>query len=251
MKRKIEKVNSEAGTLKQSNSLVRNGMRIPAKLAAFFLMFSLALTNMSFVQDSDSIIKNDSKSTESVADANDTCCDVNKTKATSGSKKILKLYHLPSPEMIRKSDSEANHNLAYSLTENRVKRLKALIVKSDAEISERFKSETSVQTARLINSAKADETIANLFTAENLSIDTRRVGIISDKAINHAFEKENYGIAGSYTNQAHADEQINKKFIAESVRISVPSADRFEIADADMQTLYQSEAHQNLVINNN
>lgn len=250
MKRKIEKVNSEAGTLKQSNSLVRNGMRIPAKLAAFFLMFSLALTNMSFVQDTDSVIKNDSNTTASVTDANDTCCDVNKAKVAVGTKKILKLYNLPSAEMIRKSDSEANNNLAYSLTENRIKSLKALIANSDAEISERFKNETSVQTSGLIKTAKADETIANLFVAENLSIDTRSLGIMSDKAINHAFEKENYGITGYYTSTTHADDVINKQFNEETARISVPSADHFQIADADMQNLYQTESQQ-LVINNN
>lgn len=138
MKRKIEKVTPKAGTLKHTNQIMRTGKSLTGKLSAFVLVLSLALANMSFVQD-DATLKNSvSMNTTDTADKMDSCCIVAKPAVKKNDRNVFRLYNLPSAEMIRKSDSEAYTNLRHSLTENKLKALKYWMTISDRSINNDF-----------------------------------------------------------------------------------------------------------------
>ena len=139
MTRENNKVNPKAGTLKQENRDLRtNTKTMTVKLIAFALFILVSIPNMSFVQDDTFVKAADSKKSIQLGNMTpDSCCVVEKPGNIRSRKGVIKLV-IPSVEMIRKSDSEANSNLVYSLKENKLKALMPMIVKSDVRNQQSF-----------------------------------------------------------------------------------------------------------------
>jgi hypothetical protein len=243
MTRKNNTVNPKAGTLKQENRALRtNTKSITVKLIAFALFILVSIPNMSFVQDDTFVMASDSKKSNQLSYMSpDSCCVVEKPGNIRSRKGVVKLV-IPSIEMIRKSDSEANSNLVYSLKESKIKALMPMIAKSDAEINKRFRKETSLDLSNIINGHKSDKALNDLFAAENISINVLAAGDKADTNINDLFIAENVGIPASYVNLADADMEINKDFAFQSLNISLPSASQFNLADTEIMSQIQQSA---------
>jgi hypothetical protein len=239
MTRKNRTVNPKAGTLKQENRALRTNMNsITVKFIAFALFILVSIPNMSFVQDDTMIAAVDSKNQLNLQNMNpDSCCVIEKPgiKSRKGAVKLV----IPSLEMIRKSDSEANSNLAYSLKENKLKALKPWIVKSDAEINNRFKNETNLLVAGISEIQKGDAQINNLFAAENIRVGSVSATQVADAQVNDMFIAEHVGITNQYVNVDLADMEINSDFAIHGLTISLPSARDFNLADNEMKNQIQ------------
>jgi hypothetical protein len=237
MKRKIEKVTPKAGTLKQANQVVRNGMSLSGKMSAFILLLTMAFSTMSFVQDDDTLTNGSSISTSSSVEKADSCC-TSKTAVQAG-RKMIKLYDIPTAEMLRRSDYEAYSNLKNSLTENRLKALQKWLSLSDYAMQNAFRKETSVEMNGLLNSVASDEMINNYFSAENLSININSYAAASDIDVNDLFTAEHVGIESTYNDIVVSDASINDSFEIATTKITTPGVEMFSKADA--------EIHNNLV----
>ncbi len=237
MKRKIERVTPKVGTLKQVNQVMRKGMSISGKVSAFTLLLTMAFSTMSFVQDDDTLNTGSSVSTSISADKADSCCS-SKTAVSAG-RKMMKLYDIPTAEMLRKSDYEAFSNLKNSLTENKLKALQKWLILSDHAVQNEFRKETSVEMNGFLNSVAGDEMINDYFSAENL-IMSNSYAHVSDIDVNDLFIAEHVGIESTYNNIVVSDASINKSFEIATVRIATPGAEMFSKADA--------EIHNNLMI---
>jgi len=235
MTRENNTVNPKAGTLKQQNRALRtNTKSITVKLIAFALFILVSIPNMSFVQDDTFEMAADSKKSIQLSYMTpDSCCVVEKPGNIRSRKGVVKLV-IPSVEMIRKSDSEANSNLVYSLKENKLKALMPLIVKSDVEINQRFRKETSLDLSKIIAEQQSDESLHDLFSAENIRLNTSAANEKADTNINELFIAEHAGIPAIYVNLAAADLDINQDFFFQALNISLPSALQFNLADREI-----------------
>jgi len=234
MTRENNTVNPKAGTLKQENRALRTKTKsITVKLIAFALFILVSIPNMSFVQDDTFVMAADSKKSIHLGYMTpDSCCVVEKPGNIRSRKGVVKLV-IPSVEMIRKSDSEANSNLVYSLKENKLKALMPLIVKSDAEINNRFRNGTSLNLSNNFAGHHSDKSLNELFAAENISINASSTEI-ADTNINDLFIAEHVGIPALYVNLAEADLEINQDFVFHALNISLPSALQFNLADREI-----------------
>jgi hypothetical protein len=242
MTRENNTVNPKAGTLKQKNRALRSNTKaITVKLIAFALFILVSIPNMSFVQDDAFVMATDSKKSIQLSYMTpDSCCVVEKPGNIRSRKGVVKLV-IPSVEMIRKSDSEANSNLVYSLKENKLKALKPLIVKSDAEINNRFRNETSLNLSNIFAGHDSDKRLNELFAAENISIDTSS-NELADTDINDLFIAEHAGIPALYVSLANADMEINNYFTLQTLNISLPSELQFNLADTEIKSQIQQSA---------
>jgi hypothetical protein len=217
MKRKMNQVNPEAGTLKQNKINWSNLKHASRKLIALVMMLAVVTMTPGVV----------SAGTRN----GDTCC----TPETTRLEKMVKAVKLslPSQDMFRKADNEANRNLVWSLSENKMKKFNALFAKSDAEIRNSFDKETmiSLPAAYII-----DDYINTLFSAEN--IDMNASVAKSDADISDVFQAENDGIKMNIQS-VNADDQINTNFLAEN--INLPGADVISKADAEIQKNLEKE----------
>ena len=243
MKRENNTVNPKAGTLKQENRALRtNTKSISVKLIAFALFILVSIPNMSFVQDDTLVVAADSKKSIQLNYMTpDSCCMVEKPGNIRSRKGVIKLV-IPSIEMIRKSDSEANSNLVYSLKESKLKALMPMIAKSDDEINKRFRKETSLDLSNIIDEHKSDKRLNDLFVAENISINDLADSEKADTNINDLFIAENAGIPALYVNLADADMEINKDFALQTLNISLPTALQFNLADTEIMNQIQQTA---------
>ena len=243
MKRENNKVNPKAGTLKQENRALRTQTKtFTVKLIAFALFILVSIPNMSFVQDDTYVMAADSKKSLQLGNMTpDSCCVVEKPGNIRSRKGVIKLV-IPSVEMIRKSDSEATSNLVYSLKESKLKALMPMIAKSDAEIDNRFRKETSLDLSNIIAGHQSDKHLNDLFAAENLSINALAYGEKADTNINNLFIAEHVGIPAFYVNLADADMEINKDFAFQALNISLPSASQFNLADTEIMSQIQQSA---------
>ena len=240
MKRENNTVNPKAGTLKQENRALRtNTKSISVKLIAFALFILVSIPNMSFVQDDTLVVAADSKKSIQLNYMTpDSCCVVEKPGNIRSRKGVIKLV-IPSIEMIRKSDSEANSNLVYSLKESKLKALMPMIANSDDEINKRFRKETSLDLSNIIDGHKSDKRLNDLFVAENISINDLADSEKADTNINDLFIAENAGIPAFYVNLADADREINKDFALQALNISLPTALQFNLADTEIMNQIQ------------
>jgi len=217
MKRKMNQVNPEAGTLKPNNVNWSNIKNASRKLIALVMMSAVIAMTPGIV----------SAGTRN----GDTCC----TPETTRLEKMVKAVKLslPSQESFRKADNEAHRNLVWSLSENKMKKFNALFAKSDAEIRHSFDNETmiSIPAAYLI-----DDYITTFFSAENLDMNASVAK--SDADISDVFQAENDGIKMNIQ-AVNADDQINTNFLAEN--ISLPGADVLSKADAEIQKNLEKE----------
>jgi hypothetical protein len=243
MTRENNKVNPKAGTLKQENRALRtNTKTITVKLIAFALFILVSIPNMSFVQDDTYLMAADSKKSLQLGNMiPDSCCIVEKPGNIRSRKGVIKLV-IPSVEMIRKSDSEATSNLVYSLKESKLKALMPMIVKSDAEINNRFRKETSLDLSNIISGHQSDRHLNDLFAAENISINAVVASEIADTDINDLFIADHVGIPALYVNLAKADLEINKDFALQALKISLPSASQFNQADIEIMSQIKQTA---------
>ncbi len=239
MTRKNRTVNPQAGTLKQENRALQTSIKsMTVKLIALALIILVSIPNMSFVQDDTYAVTVDSRKPLNIQHLNpDSCCIIEKPGIKTR-KGIVKLV-IPSLEMIRKSDSEAHSNLSISLSENKLKALKQWIVKSDAEINNLFRNETSLSVAGLLNTQKADTRINHLFDAENIRVNTASSVQLADADANDLFIAEHVGISAEYASVEMADLEINKSFAINELTISFPSARDFSLADAEIKNQIQ------------
>jgi predicted transcriptional regulator len=239
MTRKNRTVNPGAGTLKQENRALRTSIKsMTVKLIAFALFILVSIPNMSFVQDDTFTATVVSKKPlKEMIDHTDSCCVIEKpgTKTRKGTVKLI----IPSLEMIRKSDSEANSNLAISITENKLKALKQWIENSDAEINNLFRKETTLSVAGILHIQHADTRIIQQFDAENISVSSVSITQQADKDMNHLFQAEQVGITTKYTNVDLADKEMNFDFVKNELTISLPSAHDFNLADNEMRNQIQ------------
>ncbi len=240
MTRKNRTVNPQAGTLKQENRALRTNIKnTTVKLIAFALFILVSIPNMSFVQDDTFTAAVDSRNQLNLRNMNpDSCCVIEKPgiKSRKGAIKLV----IPSLEMIRKSDSEANSNLAYSLKESKIKALKPWIVKSDAEINHHFKTETNLLVAGLLETQQADARINNQFAAENIRFSSGSATTqAADADMNDLFIAEHIGITNKYVNVDLADMEINSDFAINGLTITLPSARDFNLADTEMNNQIQ------------
>ncbi|MGL6268091.1 MAG: hypothetical protein ACRC2O_09190, partial [Chitinophagaceae bacterium] len=192
------------------------------KLIALALIILVSIPNMSFVQDDTYAVTVDSRKPIKTPYLNpDSCCIIEKpgNKARRG---IVKLV-IPSLEMIRKSDSEAHSNLTVSLSENKLKGLKKWITKSDAEINNLFRNETSLSVAGFLHVQKSDTRINHQFDAENIRVNTAIAINLSDADMNDLFLAEHVGITAAYANVELGDIEINRIFDLNELTISCPS----------------------------
>lgn len=242
MTRENNTVNPKAGTLKQENRALRtNTKSITVKLIAFALFILVSIPNMSFVQDDTFVMAADSKKSIQLGYMTpDSCCVVEKPGNIRSRKGVVKLV-IPSVEMIRKSDSEANSNLVYSLKENKLKALMPLIAKSDAEINNRFRNETSLNLSNNFAGHHSDKRLNELFAAENISINASS-NEIADTDMNDLFIAEHAGIQALYVDLADADMEINKDFALQTLNISLPTALQFNLADTEIMSQIQQSA---------
>ncbi len=239
MKRKNRTVNPQAGTLKQENRAFRTSIKsMTVKLIALALIILVSIPNMSFVQDDTYAVTVDSRKPNKIQHLNpDSCCMIEKPGIKSR-KGIVKLV-IPSLEMIRKSDSEAHSNLAISITENKLKALKSWIVKSDAEINNRFRNETSLSVAGILHTQNADNRINHLFDAENIRVNAVSALQLADADVNDLFIAEHVGITTEYANVDLADMEINREFALNGLTIPFPSVRDFKLADIEITNQIQ------------
>lgn len=243
MTRENNKVNPKAGTLKQENKDLRKKTKtITVNLIAFALFILVSIPNMSFVQDDTYVMAADSKKSLQLGNMTpDSCCVVEKPGNIRSRKGVIKLV-IPSVEMIRKSDSEATSNLAYSLKESKLKALMPMIAKSDAEINNLFRKETSLDLSNIIAGHQSDKRLNDLFAAENISKNALAASEKADSDINDQFIAEHVGITASYVNLVDADLEISKDFALQSLNISLPSAVQFNLADNEIMSQAQQNA---------
>jgi hypothetical protein len=239
MTRKNRTVNPQAGTLKQENRALRTNIKsMTVKLIAFALFILVSIPNMSFVQDDTFTAAVDARNPLKIHNTNpDSCCVIEKPGIKSR-KGVVKLV-IPSLEMIRKSDSEANSNLAYSLKENKLKALKPWIVKSDVEINNHFRNETTIPVAGILHVQHADTRINHLFSAENIRVNSVPAIQLADADIQDLFIAEHVGISTQYVNVELADMDINSDFAINGLTISLPSAHEINLADNEMRNQIQ------------
>jgi hypothetical protein len=239
MTRKNRTVNPQAGTLKQENRALRTNIKsMTVKLIAFALFILVSIPNMSFVQDDTFTAAVESRNPLNLHNTNpDSCCVIEKPGIKTR-KGVVKLV-IPSLEMIRKSDSEANSNLAYSLKENKLKALKPWIVKSDLEINNQFRKETSIPVAGNLHVQHADTKINHLFAAENIKVNDVSAIQRADADIQDLFLAEHVGISTQYVNVDLADMDINSDFAINGLTISLPSAHDINLADTEMKNQIQ------------
>ena len=237
MKRKIETVTPKAGTLKQSNQVMRNGKSISGKISAFILLLTMAFSSMSFIQDDDTLTNGVTVSSSASTDKNDSCC-TSKTTVRPGTK-MMKLYDIPTAEMLRKSDYEAYSNLKHSLTENKLKSLQKCLNLSDYAIQNEFRKETSVEMNGFLNNVSGDEVINNFFRAENINLNITSYATVADQDVNDIFTAEHAGISTVYNNISVSDETVTNSFEISTMKISTPGAALISRAD--------EEIHNNLI----
>ena len=144
MTRKNSTVNPKAGTLKQQNRELRiNRQSGYVKSIAFALILSMTAPTLSQAMDEVSdTVKGEINRVDSSKP--DNCCVLDNGQ-NRDKYKVVRLV-IPSREMLRKSDSEANRNLVYSVKENKLNRMKSIIDASDKEINARFNAETRIAT---------------------------------------------------------------------------------------------------------
>lgn len=238
MKRENNTVIPKVVTLKQENRTLRTNIKsITVKSIALALFILVSIPNISFVQDDTFVQAADSKKSLKFDGMNpDSCCVVEKPGNIRSRKGVIKLV-IPSVEMIRKSDSEANSNLVYSLKESKLKALMPLIAKSDAEINERFRKETNLDLSNIITGKESDKRLNDLFEAENITLGEIALNEKADTNIHELFIAEHVGIPAQYVSLDEADLEINKDFVFKSLNISLPSASQFKTADAEINNL--------------
>jgi hypothetical protein len=244
MTRKNSTVNPKAGTLKQQNRALRTSSQPGfVKSIAFALLLSLTIPSLSIAKDE---LADTGKDVKARVDRSipDSCCVADKVQ----SKNVYKIVRLviPSKEMIRKSDSEANHNLVRSLKESKLTKLHAFILRSDRDIHNRFAAETRI--GKVGNSNAADTDISIHFNAENLPVHAQASIASGDEEINEFFKLDNEGLHFAGLNSLKADQDINQQFVVEHARISVPSAAHYWVADQEMAVPARS-AGQSMVSN--
>ncbi len=161
----------------------------------------------------------------------DPCCVTVKVQDKRDPYKIVRLA-IPSKEMIRKSDSEANHNLVRSLKENKLNKLRMWILRSDMEINNLFAGETKIR--KIGNDLLADQEMGVYFDAENLPVKHQASLVKGDEDMNEFFKLENEGLRFAGLNSVKADQDINGNFVVENTRITVPYAAQFVVADQEM-----------------
>lgn len=232
MTRKNSKVNPKAGTLKQQDRALRTNRQSGfVKSIAFALLLSFSIPTFSIANE----IKGDTgMEIRSRVDSNsipDSCCVADKSQNRVDRYKIVRLM-IPSKEMIRKSDSEANHNLVRSLKESKLNNLRQWILRSDLEINKRFAAETRIN--KIGNERQADQDMSTYFVAENLPVKPQAALAKGDEDIHDMFVLENQGLRFASLNGLKADQDINNRFMAENTHISVPTAAQYVVADLDM-----------------
>ena len=237
MKRKIETVTPGAGTLKQSNQVMRNGKSISGKISAFILLLTMAFSSMSFIQDDDTLTNGVTVNNSTSVNKNDSCCTSKATVRTGT--KMTKLYDIPTAEMLRKSDYEAYSNLKHSLTENKLKSLQKWLNLSDYAIQNEFRKETSVEMNGFLNNVSGDEVINNFFRAENINLNITSYATVADQDVNDIFTAEHAGISTVYNNISVSDETVTNSFEISTMKISTPGAALISRAD--------EEIHNNLI----
>jgi hypothetical protein len=231
MTRKNSKVNPKAGTLKQQDRALRtNGQSGFVKSIAFalFLFFSIPVFSTANEIQGDTGMEVNSRVDHS---SSDPCCVTVKVQDKRDPYKIVRLA-IPSKEMIRKSDSEANHNLVRSLKENKLNKLRMWILRSDMEINNLFAGETKIR--KIGNDLLADQEIGVYFDAENLPVKHQASLVKGDEDMNEFFKLENEGLRFAGLNSVKADQDINGNFVVENTRITVPYAAQFVVADQEM-----------------
>jgi hemerythrin len=240
MTRKNSKVNPKAGTLKQQDRALRtNGQSGFVKSIAFALLLSFSIPSFSIANEiqGDTGMEIKSRVDNSIPDS---CCVADKSQNKRDTYKIVRLS-IPSKEMIRKSDSEANHNLVRSLKESKLNYLRQWILRSDLEISKRFAAETRIN--KVGNELVADQEMSIYFDAENLPVEPKAVLVKSDQDINDLFVLENEGLRFAGLNSLEADQDIHEKFELENTRITVPSAAQYVVADLEMSVPVAMSTH--------
>jgi hypothetical protein len=253
MTRKNRTVNPQSGTLKQENSTMRTSIKsMTVKLIALALIILVSIPNISFVQDDTYATTVDSRKPNKIQLLIPDSCCVNEKPGIKTRKSMVKLV-IPSLEMIRKSDSEAHSNLAISLSENKLKALKPWIIKSDTEINNRFRNETTLSVAGIVNTQNADNRINYLFEAENIRVSSVSAIQLADTDMNDVFIAEHVGITAEYANVYLADMEINREFAINELAISSPSVRDFHLADIEIMNHIQQiiETLPNAVVKSN
>jgi hypothetical protein len=239
MTRKNRTVNPQSGTLKQENRTMRTSIKsMTVKLIALALIILVSIPNISFVQDDTYATTVDSRKPNKIQLLIPDSCCVNERPGIKTRKSMVKLV-IPSLEMIRKSDSEAHSNLAISLSENKLKALKPWIIKSDAEINNRFRKETTLSVAGILTAQNADNRINHLFDAENIRVSSVLAIQLADADMNDIFIAEHVGITSEYANVDLADMEINREFAINELAISSPSVRDFHLADIEIMNHIQ------------
>ena len=230
MKRKNSTVNPKAGTLKQQDRALRiNRQSGFVKSIAFALLLSLTAPAVTQAMGDLADTGRD-LNTRVDRSTPDSCC-VAEVRQQNGTFKVIRLT-IPSREMLRKSDSEANRNMVYSLKENKLRRMQSWISRSDREIAEQFDSESRISLGQDLAKADADMTV--YFQAENILAQMPVVTRKADEDMRDFFILENEGLAWSNNGRMAADEDISRQFVRENTRISMPSAAAIAKADAEM-----------------
>jgi hypothetical protein len=231
MTRKNSKVNPKAGTLKQQDRALRtNGQSGFVKSIAFALLLSFSIPVFSTANEiqGDTGMEINARVDRSTSDP---CCVAVKDQDKRDPYKTVRLA-IPSKEMIRKSDSEANHNLVRSLKENKLTKLRMWILRSDMEISNLFARETKI--GKIGNDFLADREVGVYFDAENLPVKHQASLVKADEDMNDFFRLENEGLRFAGLNSLEADQDINGNFVIDNIRITVPCAAQYVVADQEM-----------------
>ena len=230
MTRKNSTVNPKAGTLKQQERELRiNRQSGFVKSIAFALILSMTAPTLSQAMDE---VSDTVKGEISRVDSSkpDNCCVLDNGQ-NRDKYKVVRLV-IPSREMLRKSDSEANRNLVYSVRENKLNRMKSFIDASDKEINARFNAETRISTVGDLR--RADQEMGIYFQSENIALNSADVMKQADRDMQDLFTFDTKGLQFSKAASIKADEEIREQFVREHTRIQLPSASDFSRADATM-----------------
>ncbi len=230
MTRKNSTVNPKAGTLKPQDRALRISRQSGfVKSIAFALLLSLIAPSVTQAMGD---LSDTGKEIHARLDSSipDSCC-VADDRQNKGNYKMVRLT-IPSREMIRKSDSEANRNLFSSLKENKLRRMASWISRSDRDIAEQFTE--AIRINPNANVAKSDTEMTDFFQAENIPVKVLAIVSKADQDMHDFFALDNNGILLSAQLKTMGDDQINRQFALDNTRISLPSASDFAKADADM-----------------
>lgn len=228
MTRKNSTVNPKAGTLKQQDRELRISSQSRfVKSIAFALILSMTAPTITQAMDE---VADTGKGVITRIDSSkpDNCCVLD-----NGQKKykVVRLI-IPSRDMIRKSDSEANRNLVSSLSESKLHRMKSALAVSDKEINTRFSMETRIQHVGDLR--KSDDEMSIHFKAENIQVTGSAAIALADAAVQESFTLNTRGIRFSAANSPKADAEMNQQFVWSNTKIAVPSAAVYALADQEM-----------------